>query len=57
MPKDELDNIWGNFMAGMQYRWLISGRLQELEKKWGIQPTAFLKMQADKLTPARKHLK
>jgi polar amino acid transport system substrate-binding protein len=57
VPLAELDGIWGNFMAGMQYRWLISGRLAELEKKWGIQPTAFLKMQAEKLTPARAHLK
>ncbi len=57
VPVDEQNNIWGNFMAGMQYRWLTSGRLIELEKKWGIQPTAFLKMQKDKLTPARKHLK
>lgn len=57
VPLDELDGIWGNFMAGMQYRWLTSGRLSELEAKWGIQPTAFLKMQAEKLTPDRKHLK
>jgi polar amino acid transport system substrate-binding protein len=57
VPVDELDGIWGNFMAGMSYRWLISGRLIELEKKWGIKPTAFLKMQAEKLTPARAHLK
>jgi len=57
VPLDEMDGIWGNFMAGMQYRWLISGRLIELESKWGIQATSFLKMQAEKLTPARKHLK
>ncbi len=57
VPLAEIDGIWGNFMAGMQYRWLISGRLSELEAKWGIQPTAFLKMQAEKLTPDRKHLK
>ena len=57
VPLKELNGIWGNFMAGMQYRWLISGRLAELEKKWGIQPTSFLKMQAKKLTPSRKHLK
>ncbi len=42
VPLAELDGIWGNFMAGMQYRWLVSGRLMELEKKWGIQPTAYL---------------
>ncbi len=57
VPVEEVNGIWGNFMAGMQYRWLVSGRLIELEKKWGIQPTAFLKMQAEKLTPDRKHLK
>jgi len=57
VPLDEMNGIWGNFMSGMQYRWLTSGRLIELEKKWGIQATSFLKMQADKLTPARKHLK
>ena len=57
VPIDEVDSIWGNFMAGMSYRWLISGRLIELEKKWGIVPTQFLKDQATKLTPARKHLK
>ena len=57
VPVEEIDGIWGNFMAGMSYRWLVSGRLIELEKKWGIQPTAFLQMQREKLTPGRKHLK
>ena len=57
VPVEEIDGIWGNFMAGMTYRWLVSGRLIELEEKWGIQPTAFLKMQQEKLTPDRKHLK
>jgi polar amino acid transport system substrate-binding protein len=57
VPVEELDGIWGNFMAGMSYRWLVSGRLIELEEKWGIQPTAFLKMQQEKLTPSRAHLK
>jgi polar amino acid transport system substrate-binding protein len=57
VPVDEMNGVWGNFMSGMQYRWHVSGRLIELEKKWGIQPTAFLKMQSEKLMPARKHLK
>jgi polar amino acid transport system substrate-binding protein len=57
VPVEELDGIWGNFMAGMSYRWLVSGRLIELEEKWGIKPTEFLKMQSEKLTPARAHLK
>ena len=29
-------------MSGLSFNWLQSGRLIELEKKWGIQPTAFL---------------
>jgi len=56
VPVEEIDGVWGNFMAGMTYRWLVSGRLIELEEKWGIQPTAFLKMQQEKLTPSRAHL-
>lgn len=56
VPLDELDGIWGNFMTGMTYNWLVSGRLIELEKKWGIKPTAFLKMQHEKLMPDRSHL-
>ena len=40
----------------MTVRWLVSGRLIELEEKWGIQPTVFLKMQQEKLTPSRAHL-
>ncbi len=42
VPKDELGGIWGSFMSGMIYNWHRSGRLIELEKKWGIQPTAYL---------------
>ena len=57
VPVEEVDGIWGNFMAGLSYRWLVSGRLIELEKKWGIKPTAFLEMQKEKLTPSRAHLK
>jgi polar amino acid transport system substrate-binding protein len=43
VPVEELDGIWGNFMSGMTYNWHASGRLSELEKKWGIQPTQYLK--------------
>jgi polar amino acid transport system substrate-binding protein len=32
----------------MQYNWHRSGRLIELEAKWGIKPTAFLQMQAER---------
>ncbi len=42
VPLKEKGGIWGNFMAGMIYNWHRSGRLVELEKKWGIQPTAYL---------------
>lgn len=42
VPKGELGGIWGNFMSGMIYNWHRSGRLIELEKKWGIQATSYL---------------
>ncbi|MEO1159262.1 MAG: transporter substrate-binding domain-containing protein [Pseudomonadota bacterium] len=42
VPLAEKNCVFGNFMSGMQYNWLSSGRLIELEKKWGIQPTKFL---------------
>ncbi|GBF25891.1 ABC transporter glutamine-binding protein GlnH [bacterium MnTg02] len=42
VPLDEKENIWGHFMSGMIYNWHRSGRLIELEKKWGIQSTAFV---------------
>jgi polar amino acid transport system substrate-binding protein len=42
VPLDELNGIWGNFMSGMIYNWHSSGRLIDLEKKWGIQTTQFV---------------
>ncbi len=42
VPLEELNGIWGNFMSGMIYNWHSSGRLIELEKKWGIQSTQFV---------------
>ncbi len=42
VPKAEVNCVFGRFMSGMQYYWLQSGKLVELEKKWGIQPTKFL---------------
>ncbi len=42
VPLGELNGIWGNFMSGMIYNWHSSGRLIELEKKWGIQSTQFV---------------
>ena len=43
VPIAELNCVFGNFMSGMTFNWHQSGRLIELEKKWGIQPTAYLK--------------
>jgi len=42
VPLAEKDCVFGQMMSGLTYNWLQSGRLIELEKKWGIQPTAFL---------------
>ncbi len=57
VPLEELDNIWGRFMSGMIYHWHTSGRIIELEKKWGIQSTAYVTMMKTKLEIDRKHLK
>ncbi len=48
VPLDEKGSIWGNFMSGMIYNWHRSGRLIELEKKWGIQATSYLTMMNQK---------
>lgn len=48
VPKAEENCVFGRFMSGMQYNWHRSGRLVELEKKWGIQATAYLKDQAER---------
>ena len=48
VPKAEENCIFGRFMSGMQYNWHRTGRLIELEAKWGIQPTAYLKNEADR---------
>ena len=42
VPLGELDCIFGNFMSGMTYNWHQSGKLIELENKWGIQATKYL---------------
>jgi polar amino acid transport system substrate-binding protein len=42
VPLEEKDGIWGHLMSGITYNWHRTGRLMELEKKWGIQPTAYL---------------
>ena len=48
VPKAEQNCVFGRFMSGMQYSWHQSGRLVELEEKWGIQPTTYLQNQQDR---------
>ncbi|MDE2791301.1 MAG: transporter substrate-binding domain-containing protein [Paracoccaceae bacterium] len=48
VPLDEVNCIFGQFMSGMQYNWHRSGRLIELEAKWGIKPTEYLKIQGER---------
>ncbi len=42
VPLAEKDCVFGNFMSGLTYNWHQSGKLIELEKKWGIQATQYL---------------
>lgn len=48
VPLDEKNGIFGNFISGIQYNWHESGRLLELEKKWGIKSSAFLENQNER---------
>ena len=50
VPLGEESCVFGHFMAGMQYNWLQSGRLLELEEKWGIQRSAFLEAQQERFS-------
>jgi len=49
VPVPEKDCVFGQFMSGMQYNWLRSGRLIELEAKWDIKPSSFLQVQKDRM--------
>ncbi|MCP5084868.1 MAG: transporter substrate-binding domain-containing protein [Alphaproteobacteria bacterium] len=42
VPLKEKDCIFGHFMSGLTFNMHQSGKLIELEKKWGIKPTAYL---------------
>jgi polar amino acid transport system substrate-binding protein len=42
VPLEERSCVFGHFMSGISFDWLQSGKLQEWEAKWGIQPTQFL---------------
>lgn len=48
VPLAEKDCIFGQFMSGVTFNWHQSGRLIELERKWGIQETAYLKAQHER---------
>lgn len=57
VPVAERDGIWGNFMSGLVYNWHATGHLIDLEKKWGIQSSAFLAKMHDKFAYEHNHLK
>lgn len=56
VPLEERDGIFGTFMSGMVYRWHASGRLAELEAKWGIRPTEYLARMHEKFRFEHDHL-
>jgi polar amino acid transport system substrate-binding protein len=49
VPIEELNKPWGIFMAGIAYRWQVSGKLIELEKKWGLKQSDWFTTQQGKL--------
>ena len=49
VPLAEKDCIFGHFMSGLTFNLHQSGKLIELEKKWGIKPTQYLVDQNAKL--------
>ena len=49
VPLAEKNCVFGHMMSGLSYDWLQSGRLIELEEKWGIQPTAFLAKENERM--------
>ncbi len=48
VPLGEKDCIFGNFMSGLTFNMHQSGKLIELEKKWGIKPTQYLADNAER---------
>ncbi len=48
VPLAEKDCVFGHFMSGLTFNMLQNGELIALEKKWGIQATAFLKNKQEK---------
>ncbi len=50
VPLAEKNCIFGNFMSGLTYNMHQSGKLIELEKKWGIQATQYLQDQQQRFS-------
>ncbi len=50
VPVAERHCVFGNFMSGITFNWHQSGRLIELEEKWGIQPTQYLAKQKERFS-------
>lgn len=48
VPLAEKDCVFGNFMSGLTFNLHQSGKMIELEKKWGIKPTSYLANQNSK---------
>ncbi len=48
VPSQEKDCVLGQMMSGLTFNWHQSGKLIELEKKWEIQPTQYLKDQHER---------
>jgi polar amino acid transport system substrate-binding protein len=55
VPKAEQEGVFGRFMSGMVHDWHVSGRLVELEKKWGIKSTAYLREMHELYKKAATH--
>lgn len=47
VPHEEQNGLWGAVMSGIVYKWHSSGKTIELAKKWGLQPSKWLKEMAD----------
>jgi polar amino acid transport system substrate-binding protein len=47
---DELDKPFGRFMSGVVYNWHRTGRLNALEKKWGLPPSQWLAKMHEKFS-------
>ncbi|MEO1160835.1 MAG: hypothetical protein AAFW74_10350, partial [Pseudomonadota bacterium] len=50
VPLKEKDCVFGHFMSGLTFNLHQSGKLIELEKKWGIKPTQYLADKHGKFT-------